>query len=205
MKHILVCLPQGERLDTFFDVPLKSRLMQLGHVHWNTFDRQITQQELTQHLQGIDICVTGWDSPNFIEGALVHADKLSLIAHVGGTIRPMITDAVFQQGIRVCCGNLEFARSVAEGVVAYMLFAMRRIPAYQQAMEEGRWPFPADTRGLMGKRVGLVGYGMIGEAVASLLKAFGCEVWVSSRHRKAEAVYSLKEGAKQMLKSTQRH
>lgn len=184
--RIFVSIPRGEVRDTFFNPQLKQQLEEIGIVTWNPGSEQFSEEEFARQLKGIDICVTGWGNTPLNQETLKYADDLKLIAHVGGTVRPMVADEAFERGIRVCCGNAVFARSVAEGVIAYILSALRRIPEYNQAVKDGQWPSPAGTRGLLDRSVGLVGYGMIAQYTAEMLKAFGCPVKVYSRYMKAE-------------------
>ena len=110
-----------------------------------------------------------------------YADKLKLIAHIGGSVRPMVGDAAFERGSGSAAAT-GFAESVAEGVLTYMLCSLRKIGEYEARMAAGEWPSLIGTRGLLGRSVGLVGYGMIAEYLVKFLKPFGCRILVSSRH-----------------------
>ena len=183
---ILVSIPDGEVRDSFFSEEQRVRLERLGCVEWNANAEQYGEEELAEKLRGVDICISGWGNTPFHEKTLKYADKLKLIAHIGGSVRPMVGDAAFERGIRVCSGNRVFAERVAEGVLAYMLCSLRRIGEYEARMAAGEWPSLIGTRGLLGRSVGLVGYGMIAEYLVKFLKPFGCRIMVSSRHISAE-------------------
>ena len=183
---ILVSIPDGEVRDSFFSEELRERLERLGGVEWNANTEQYGEEELAEKLRGVDICISGWGNTPFYEKTLKYADKLKLIAHIGGSVRPMVGDAAFERGIRVCSGNRVFAESVAEGVLTYMLCSLRKIGEYEARMAVGEWPSLIGTRGLLGRSVGLVGYGMIAEYLVKFLKPFGCRIMVSSRHISAE-------------------
>ena len=183
---ILVSIPDGEVRDSFFSEEQRVRLERLGCVEWNANAEQYGEEELAEKLRGVDICISGWGNTPFHEKTLKYADQLKLIAHIGGSVRPMVGDAAFERGIRVCSGNRVFAESVAEGVLAYMLCSLRRIGEYEARMAAGEWPSLIGTRGLLGRSVGLVGYGMIAEYLVKFLKPFGCRIMVSSRHISAE-------------------
>ena len=183
---ILVSIPDGEVRDSFFSEEQRVRLERRGCVEWNANAEQYGEEELAEKLRGVDICISGWGNTPFHEKTLKYADKLKLIAHIGGSVRPMVGDAAFERGIRVCSGNRVFAESVAEGVLAYMLCSLRRIGEYEARMAAGEWPSLIGTRGLLGRSVGLVGYGMIAEYLVKFLKPFGCRIMVSSRHISAE-------------------
>ena len=179
---ILVSIPDGEVRDSFFSEEQRVRLERLGCVEWNANAEQYGEEELAEKLRGVDICISGWGNTPFHEKTLKYADKLKLIAHIGGSVRPMVGDAAFERGIRVCSGNRVFAESVAEGVLTYMLCSLRKIGEYEARMAAGEWPSLIGTRGLLGRSVGLVGYGMIAEYLVKFLKPFGCRILVSSRH-----------------------
>ena len=179
---ILVSIPDGEVRDSFFSEEQRVRLERLGCVEWNANAEQYGEEELAEKLRGVDICISGWGNTPFHEKTLKYADKLKLIAHIGGSVRPMVGDAAFERGIRVCSGNRVFAESVAEGVLTYMLCSLRKIGEYEARMAAGEWPSLIGTRGLLGRSVGLVGYGMIAEYLVKFLKPFGCGILVSSRH-----------------------
>lgn len=181
--EILVTIPEKSKIfDTFFGEEQKCRLEKIGNIRWNTGSENYTEQQLAEQLEGVDICITGWGTPIFTPFVLSRANNLKLIAHDAGTVRPMVTDEVFSKDIRVCSGNEVFARSVAEGVVAYILTALRRIPWYHEQTMKGNWPGMEGTRGLLDRTVGLIGYGTIAGYLADMLKAFGCKVLVNSAH-----------------------
>lgn len=180
--NILVTIPAGPVFDTFFDEEQISELTKLGTVEWNKKGAQYTKEELCRYIKGKDICVTGWGSPVFDGEVLNCADCLKLIAHTGGSVKPYITDSVYERGIRVVSGNQVFAESVAESVVAYALASLREIPHYSTRLKEGDWPAQFYNRGLLDRSVGIVGYGMIAKYVVGMLKPFHNSIKVFSRH-----------------------
>ncbi|MEU7892079.1 NAD(P)-dependent oxidoreductase [Nonomuraea sp. NPDC049152] len=69
------------------------------------------------------------------------------------------------------------ATAVAEWCVGAALALARRLPAADAAVRAGEWPqLDLGPRELSGSRVGIVGYGPIGEHCARLFEAFGCQV-----------------------------
>ena len=181
MKFV-VTMPEGPVFDTFWSPDARRQLESLGDVQWNTLGRQLTPEELAARLHGADVCVTGWGAPVFDERVLSGADALRLIAHTGGSVKPYVTDLCYQRGVRVLSGNRVFAESVAEGVVAYALASLRRIPLYSTQLQGGYWNSRIENRGLLERRVGIVGYGMIARNVIEMLRPFHCPISVYSRH-----------------------
>ena len=183
MLNILVTIPKLSAVfDTFFDDKRIKELESIGNVIWNVSEKQFTKEELTEKLKDIDVCVTGWGTPVMEEEVLANANRLRLIAHTGGSVKPYVTDACFEREIRVVSGNTVFAESVAEGVIAYALTSLRDIPKFSDELKQGIWPEHFYNRGLLERKVGIVGYGMIARYVVSMLKPFHCEIKVFSRH-----------------------
>ncbi|MCI6528480.1 MAG: hydroxyacid dehydrogenase [Oscillospiraceae bacterium] len=181
MKFV-VTMPEGPVFETFWSPDERRQLEALGEVQWNTLGRQFTPEELAERLRGAEVCVTGWGAPVFDERVLSGADALRLIAHTGGSVKPYVTDLCYQRGIRVLSGNRVFAESVAEGVIAYALASLRRIPLYATQLQHGYWNGEIKNRGLLDRKVGIVGYGMIARDVIEMLRPFHCPIAVYSRH-----------------------
>lgn len=180
---ILVTLPKGHTRDTFIPAPLVERINSMGDVSWNESSRNMTPSELANALQGVDVCLTGWGTARFSTNVLNKISGLRLIAHTGGTVAPLVGDAVYDHNIRVLSGNELYAQSVAEGVLCYTLTALRQIPKYTNIMKREGWTHATFyNEGLLGRKVGLVGFGTVSRYVAKLLKPFGCELLICSGH-----------------------
>lgn len=90
-----------------------------------------------------------------------------------------------RRGVRVLSlrGEETFLRGVratAEHTVGLMLALMRRIPAATAHVAQGGWDRDAFIGGeLYGKRVGVIGYGRLGQLVTRYLRAFDAEVIIA--------------------------
>jgi phosphoglycerate dehydrogenase-like enzyme len=93
----------------------------------------------------------------------------TLTAGVDG-LRPLVPESVL-----LCNARGVHDSSTAELAVALVLAALRGIPEYVRAAERGEWAH--DTRSsLADRRVLIVGYGAVGEAVERRLDGFECDV-----------------------------
>jgi lactate dehydrogenase-like 2-hydroxyacid dehydrogenase len=82
---------------------------------------------------------------------------------------------------------------VADLAIALMLSVARRIPQADQYIRTGRWPVEGAmplTRKVSGARLGIVGLGRIGQAIASRAEAFGMPIAYTARNRKPGSSYS---------------
>jgi phosphoglycerate dehydrogenase-like enzyme len=111
------------------------------------------------------------------------ANKLKIHAHTGGSVASYITKEEYDKGIIVLSGNDIYAQSVAEGCLCYTLCAQRRIVDYNNTVHQGGWrPTPDHTMGLIGKKIGLVGFGAIAKYYIDLLRWFQPELLIASKY-----------------------
>lgn len=176
--RILVTLPDDLR-SALFTPALETRLETLGDVRWNRSNDQLNGEELRDRIADTDVCVTGWGSPKLTEEMLHDASALELLAHVGGSVAPVASDALYDRGVRVVSGIDGMAPFVAEGVLGMVLASFRRFPALDSALKRGEWPqLEAPDPTLFGTSVGFVGLGAVGEALLGLLAPFDVSVSV---------------------------
>ncbi len=170
---ILVTMPKGIIRDSFVPQSVRNRLEQIADVDYNTMERNFTPGELKDRLRGVDVALTGWGTTLFDETVLSGNDSLRLIAHTGGSVTPVMSDAAYDRGIRVISGNDLYAESVAESVIAYALAALRRIPEYLDRTRSGGWYRAGEVwEGLLDQTVGVIGFGMTSRHLFRMGKAF---------------------------------
>ena len=110
---------------------------------------------------------------NFLE----KATHLKFIARVGAGMENIdipVAEKLVIQLINSPEGNRD---SVAEHVVGMLLILMNRLFIASNEVKKGIW-LREENRGdeLLGKTVGLIGYGNMGKATAKRLSGFGCKV-----------------------------
>ena len=173
-----VTLPKNSVFPTFFTDENIALAESLGDVIWNDTDIQLTHDEIAQSIGSSDVYVTGWGSPRLDARILDAAPNLKLLVHLCGTVVPVVSDELWEQGIRVISGNDFFAESVAEGTIGYILSALRDIPKYSSRLKnEKKWKTSADlNRGLLGKTVGIVSYGAIAHHLVRMLRPFRVKI-----------------------------
>lgn len=96
--------------------------------------------------------------------------------------------AAKEKGILVSNVPSYSTNSVAQNTFALLLALTNRAEHYAREFHDGEWSRCADfcyyndtpLIELAGKKMGIVGYGHIGQLVASIARAFGMEVYVSS-------------------------
>lgn len=184
---IFVALPANSTRDTFFTPENIAFLESLGEVTWNSLDRRLTPEELRDALVDMDVLVGGWGLGKLTGEVLAKANKLKLVAYVCGSVATIVSDEMYDKGIRIVSGNEAFAISVAEGTMAHILASQRRFYEYDCRAIPGGWKTNATaTKSLLGKTVGIVGLGAIAKYLLTMLKPFHVKVKLYSNHTTAE-------------------
>lgn len=184
--NIFVCAnSKSEVFKSFFDDAVIADINSMGNAYFA--DHTLSEEELSELIGGYDVCITCWGSPKISEKVLKNATDLKYIIHTCGSVANIVSEDVYKRGITVLCGNEFFARSVAEGVVAYLLSFLRHIPRISENLRtNGVWEsFNMKNnyaRSLSGKTVGLVSFGAITKHLIPLLYAHGCKIKLYSRH-----------------------
>ena len=123
-------------------------------------------------LAGADGCVTCWGSPPLTAELLDAAPDLRIIAHAAGTVRPYLSEAVWERDIAVVNAAGAIAEEVAQYTAALIVIGRRSLMELAPQTAQGRWRDvqlhrpSSDVRGIT---VGIIGAGEVGRRVLALL------------------------------------
>ncbi|GBR47180.1 2-hydroxyacid dehydrogenase [Gluconobacter roseus] len=100
-------------------------------------------------------------------------------------------DEAKRRNIRVATTQNTLTDDVADMAVVLMMSTMRGIVTNDQFVRAGKWPSEPSPLGhtLTKKRVGIAGFGHIGQAIAKRVSAFGMEVAYFNSHARPESSY----------------
>lgn len=101
--------------------------------------------------------------------------RLKVISRCGAGISNVDLVEAQRRGVQVCNTPDAPTQAVAELTLGLMLDMLRRISVMNDLLHRGDWTKCMGSL-LSGKKIGIVGYGRIGVAVANLTRAFGCDV-----------------------------
>ncbi len=157
------------------DTPLKMLEAAGCEVVDNPFKRRLTEEEIIEHLKGIDGLIAGLEPLN--EKVIASAPQLKAIARVGIGVTNVDFDAAKKHEVAVSNTPDGPVTAVAEMTIASLLTLCRNIIPTNAALHAGEWK-KSIGRGLSGSTVMIIGYGRIGRRTGELLQAFGANLIV---------------------------
>ncbi|RWM09418.1 D-glycerate dehydrogenase [Mesorhizobium sp.] len=173
--------------------PVETRMRELFDARLNVEDRPMTQPELVAAVKEADVLVP--TITDHIDAALIAqaGENLKLIANFGNGVDKIDVAAAAKKGITVTNTPNVLTEDTADMTMALMLAVPRRLAEGANVLTgEKKWAGWSPTwmlgRRIWGKRLGIVGMGRIGTAVARRAKAFGLSIHYHNRHRVLPAV-----------------
>ncbi len=114
--------------------------------------------------------------------------NLEVISHFGVGYETVDVDAAVARGVVVTNVGGSNDEEVADIALGLLLMTVRDLGRAEQHLRAGRWEaegsFPLSPTSLRGRRLGLLGIGAIGRAIARRAQAFGLEVAYHARNER---------------------
>lgn len=166
---------------------VETRMKELFDVRLREDDTPMSRGELVDAMKTADVLVpTVTDQ---IDAALIGqaGERLRLIANYGAGVDHIDVETARQRGVLVSNTPGATTEDTADMTLALILAVTRRIPEGLALMQSGGWSGWAPTA-LMGgrvggRRLGILGMGRIGQAVARRAAAFGMQIHYHNRRR----------------------
>ncbi|MFK7874458.1 MAG: 2-hydroxyacid dehydrogenase [Paracoccaceae bacterium] len=166
---------------------VETRLADLFDVTLRDSDAPMTRAQLAEALKFADVLVP--TITDVIDNTLISqaGERLKLIANYGAGVDHIDVATARQRGILVSNTPGVLTDDTADMVMGLILAVTRRIPEGLAVMQSGDWSgwAPQALLGgrISGRRLGIVGMGHIGQAVARRAAAFGMQVHYHNRRR----------------------
>jgi phosphoglycerate dehydrogenase-like enzyme len=192
--RVLVLAPEA-LFASFFDGARQRRLSRA--FRWSRSGARTLDRVPGPALAAADALITTWDSPRFPADALRDAPRARIIGHCGGEVKGRFAAPLFGR-VTITNAPDPMARYVAELAVAFLLYAARHVDAHRAALRRPSNAVYARMhregladQTLVGRTIGLLGFGRIGRATATLLRPFGARLLVHDPYVPAAAIRRL--------------
>ncbi len=171
---------------------VETRMRELFDTRLNDTDHPFTQAELVEAVKTADVVVP--TVTDRIDGSVLSqaGPDLKLIANFGNGIDNVDVVTANNRGITVTNTPGVLTEDTADMTMALILAVPRRLAEGIKVMEKNEWSGWSPTwmlgHRIWGKRLGIVGMGRIGQAVARRAKAFGMSIHYHNRKRVAPEI-----------------
>ncbi len=171
---------------------VETRMCELFDTRLNVDDKPMSPAELAEAMKTADVLVP--TVTDRIDAGLIAqaGDQMRLIANFGNGVDNIDVASALKRGITVTNTPGVLTEDTADMTMALILAVSRRIVEGAQTIPAGEWTGWSPTwmlgARITGKRLGIVGMGRIGQALARRAKAFGLSIHYHNRRRLPAAV-----------------
>jgi phosphoglycerate dehydrogenase-like enzyme len=175
-KPIIAVLSGEELFASFFDERGRRRLGRFSR--WRLLPAPKLDATVPPLLATADALITTWDSPYLSSAALAQMPSVRLIAHCGGEVKKRFEKSLFRDLVIVNTPE-PMARPTAELGAAFLMYAARNIDHYRHALRKRSNRIYEETHldggsaeSLLGREVGMIGFGRVARALVEMLRGF---------------------------------
>jgi glyoxylate reductase len=172
---------------------VETRMRELFDARLNLDDKPMSQADLAETMRTADVLVP--TVTDRIDASVLSqsGEKLKLIANFGNGVDNIDVTTALQRGITVTNTPGVLTEDTADMTMALILAVPRRLAEGATVLTgEKEWSGWSPTwmlgHRIWGKRLGIIGMGRIGQAVARRARAFGLQIHYHNRRRVAPSI-----------------
>jgi len=190
MKPKLLYAVPAQWFDKVFREAVRTRIAEWCDVIEAPVPKKPDADFILKYVGEARILITSWDTARVDADILAAARNLEFVAHAAGSVKPVMSEAAWERGIRATSSAQAIAVGVAEFCLGLMLTAPKRVYWFADRVKRGYW---RETNILFGpafeiyrQNVGIIGASFVGKTLINLLKPFECNVHLFDPYCSAE-------------------
>lgn len=185
------------KIALLMDAPLRKQIIsekiinkmkEISEVSMNetlTTDKKV----IMEVIRDADIAVTSWGNTEMSKEILDCAPNLKLIAHGAGSVKPIVSEELFNRGIKVISCAEVLGKGVAETALGFTISTSKNFYNLNNDIANGKWnEHYSDIKELFELKVGVIGCGYAGTHYIHLMKNFDVEIIAYDPYLSAEQI-----------------
>ncbi len=174
MEKIALLMDPGTRNMVLNEKTIR-RMEKIGPVVLNEGDTE--PDYVKELLKGATIAVTSWGNKPLDADLLSVCPDLKLLMHAAGSVKPVVSDALWEKGVRVSSSAPMLSMGVSETALGFTIAASKNFFQLNDSLHNGGWAEGKENiRELFDLTVGVVGGGWAGRHYIELLRPFQVEI-----------------------------
>jgi len=168
-------------MDRVFDSVYSKETREEIERYYDILSEPLTAENCMDHpelLEQVDVIFSGWGAPVFDEVFLDKAPNLEAIFYAAGTMKSLLTDKVWERGIKVTTANVANAIPVAEYALSQILFSLKNGWPITRQVRKDREYHSGEFQplGAYKRTVGLISLSQVGRKTLELLRPFALDI-----------------------------
>ena len=180
-----ICLIQNSAsVDRIFSERSLAKLRSMGEVVINDGDASV--ESVKKAIKGADVAITSWGNTTLTKEILDECPDLKLVVHAAGTVKPIVSDELWDRGIRVTGSPKPLGQGVAETALGFAISASKNFYNLNTSIHTGGWGAGGTGTDISAQiqevtelyeiTVGVVSSGWVGRHMIKLLQNFDVDV-----------------------------
>lgn len=161
--------------------PDYERLISLGNVLPVEPPEKADKEFLLKQSSAAGIIISSWGTDACFDAEIMaHYPRLKLLAHAAGSVKSLVSEALWKQGVKVTSSAAAIAYGVAEFCLGLILTACKRAFWGDPGVRAGKWKDALEGFGkpfeIYQQNIGVIGASHVGRHLIKLLHAFDCKI-----------------------------
>ena len=203
MEKIALIMNPGTR-DMVINQKTIDRLSKIGEVVIN--EGGTSAEEVKKVLAGATFCVTSWGNQPLDADVLSVCPELKLLVHAAGSVKPVVSDDLWEKGVRVSSSAPMLSMGVSETALGFTIAASKNFFNLNANLHAGGWAEgKEDIRELYELTVGVISGGWAGRHYIELLRPFNVDILLYDpfiTEERAQAMGCRKASFEEVLKQS---